>query len=65
MATHTVNATLTVEITNATALSAIGASGADERAAVQAAVQAGLKELPSVAQRYGFRILDSSATVTD
>ena len=66
MTTHTVQATLTVEITNPSALAAIAAiagGGGDERAQVQAAVNAGLRELPSVAQRYGFRITGSSATV--
>lgn len=42
----------------------ITVSGADtDRAKIQAAVDAGLKELNSVASRYGFTITDSSATV--
>ena len=66
MTTHTVHATFTVEVTNPSALAAIaslaGGSG-DERAQVEAAANAGLRELPSIVQRYGFRITDSSATV--
>lgn len=66
MATHTVHATITVEITNPSALAAIaalsGGSG-DERAQVEAAVNSGLRELPGIAQRYGFRVTESSATV--
>jgi hypothetical protein len=67
MATHTISATITVEITNPSALAAVsaisGGTGGDERAQVQAAVNAGLRELPSIAQRYGFRVTESSATV--
>lgn len=64
MATHRITANLTVEVTNPSTLAAI-AGGGDERAAVEAALEAGLKELPAIAQRYGFRILDSSVSVTD
>jgi hypothetical protein len=64
MTSYKVNATITVEVTNPAALSAIGAAGGgDERAGIEAALRAGLKELPGGAQRYGFRIVDSSATV--
>ena len=63
MATHTINATITVEVTNPTTLQALGGSG-DEAAQVQGAVDAGLKELRSIAQRYGFRIVDADATVS-
>ncbi len=63
MATHTVNATITVEVTNPTALNAIS-SGGDESSQVQAAVDAGLQELRSLAGRYGFKITDAKATVT-
>ena len=66
MTTHTVQATITVEITNPSALSSIssvtGGTG-DERAQIEAAVNAGLRELPPIAQRYGFRVVESSATV--
>jgi hypothetical protein len=62
MATHTVNATITVDVSNPAALAAFGSSG-DESAQVQAAVDAGLKELTSIATRYGFTITDASATV--
>lgn len=55
MSTHTVHATITVELTNT--------DEADERAKVEAAVKAGLKELPSVAKRYGYRIVASDASV--
>jgi hypothetical protein len=62
MATHTVTATITVDVTNPAALSAFG-DGADEAAKVQAAADAGLKELSSIAGRYGFTITGASATV--
>jgi hypothetical protein len=54
MTSYKVNATLTVEVANSTG---------DDSATIQAAVDAGLKELPGVAQRYGFRITDADATV--
>ena len=38
-------------------------AGPDELAKIQAGVEAGLKELPGVASRYGFTVTDSSATV--
>ena len=50
MATHTVQATITVETDM-------------DREKIQAALDAGLKELPGIACRYGFTITDSSATV--
>lgn len=53
MTDYTVRATLTV-------------SGAEsDRAKIQAALDAGLKELPGVASRYGFTITDASATIDD
>ena len=63
MSTHTITATIVVDITNPAALNAVGGSSGDERAQVQAAINAGLRELPSIAQRYGFKITESSATV--
>ena len=52
MTDYTVNATITV-------------SGDDnDKAKIQAAVDAGLKELTGVATRYGFTITSSSATVS-
>lgn len=64
MTKYTVTATLDVEISNPTALEALaGGGGGDERSQIQAAVDAGLRELPGVAQRYGFRISDARATV--
>lgn len=53
MSDYTVNATITVK-----------GDGTD-RSKVQSAVDAGLKELNGVAQRYGFTIVDSSATVVE
>jgi hypothetical protein len=51
MTDYTVHATITV-------------SGSDDdRAKIQAAVDAGLKELTGIATRYGFTITDSSASV--
>jgi hypothetical protein len=61
MASYKVNATITVEVTNPSALTAFG--GGDERSGIESAVQAGLRELPGVAQRYGFRVIDTSASV--
>ena len=63
MSTHTITATITVDITNPAMLKSIGGGSGDEREQVQAAINAGLRELPSIAQRYGFRITESSATV--
>jgi hypothetical protein len=51
MTDYTVNATITVS------------SGEGDRARIQAAVDAGLKELNGIASRYGFTITESSATV--
>jgi hypothetical protein len=51
MTDYTVNAKITVS------------GGDDDRAKIQAAVDAGLKELNGIASRYGFTITDSSATV--
>ena len=66
MTTYTVNATIEVEITNPSALNAIasltGGSG-DERSKVQSAVDAGLKELPGIGNRYGFAVKSATATV--
>jgi hypothetical protein len=63
MTTHTVNATIQVEITNPAALNAIAGSGGDERSRIQSAVDAGLGELRGIASRYGFSITSASATV--
>ena len=53
MTDYIVRATLTV-------------SGGDaDRAKIQAALDAGLKELPSLASRYGFTVTDATATVDD
>ncbi len=51
MTEYTVNAKITVS------------GGDDDRAKIQDAVDAGLKELNGIASRYGFTITDSSATV--
>jgi hypothetical protein len=64
MATHTVTATITVDVTNPSALQAIGGGAQDEASQVQAAVDAGLQELTSIAGRYGFAIKDATATVS-
>jgi hypothetical protein len=63
MAAHTIVATITVEVTDPSSVKALG-GGADERAEVQSAVDAGLKELKGVAQRYGFTITEANATVS-
>ena len=67
MTTHTVTATLTVEIADPRVLKSIpgvNAAGDDERAQLQAAATAGLRELQSMGGRYGFRITDATATVS-
>jgi len=38
---------------------------ASDRAKIQAGLDAGLKELPGVASRYGFTITDASATIDE
>jgi hypothetical protein len=63
MATHTVTATITVDVSNPSALNALGGGAQDEAAQVQAAVDAGLRELSSIAGRYGFTVRDATATV--
>lgn len=59
---YVVDASFTVEVTNPTVVAAIGGGG-DELAQVQAAANAGLKELQSIAGRYGFTITGSTANV--
>jgi|GEM_PF-2275285 len=53
MSEYTVRATLTVS------------GDTVDRSTVQSALDAGLKELPGLAARYGFTITDASATVED
>ncbi len=53
MTEFTVHATITVEGDSA------------DRARIQAGLDAGLKELPGVASRYGFTITDASATIDE
>ncbi|MEO6533810.1 MAG: hypothetical protein ABIO06_09585 [Pseudolysinimonas sp.] len=64
---YTVTATITVRITNPTTVTAIsamtGGGSGDERSQLQAAMDAGLKELPGIGQRYGIQVLDSHADV--
>jgi hypothetical protein len=62
MTSYRVKAELTVEVTDATALSRLGGGG-DEQATIQRALDAGIRELPGVAQRYGLKVTDASATV--
>jgi hypothetical protein len=51
-------------MTDYTVTAKITVSGSDtDRAKIQSAVDAGLKELNGIATRYGFTITDSSATV--
>lgn len=63
---YTVEVTFTVAVANPALVAAVGAVGGqpgDERSQVQAAANAGLAELQSIARRYGFEISDSSARV--
>jgi hypothetical protein len=53
MTDYTVQATLTV-----------GGEAVD-RATIQAALDAGLRELPSLAARYGFTVSDARATIDE
>ena len=67
MITHTVNVTLTVEVTNSAVLAVIPgvqAARGDERAQLQAAVDSGLRELQSLGGRYGLKVSDATATVS-
>jgi len=67
MTTHTVSVILTVEVTNPAVVSMIPgvrAAGGDEKAQLQAAVDAGLRELQSLGGRYGLKVSDASATVS-
>jgi len=64
---YAITATITVRITNPAAVAAVaamsGAGAGDERSQLQAAIAAGLKELPAIGQRYGFQVIDSHADV--
>jgi hypothetical protein len=53
MTDYTVHATLTVS------------GEAVDRATIQAALDAGLRELPSLAARYGFTVSDARATIDE
>jgi hypothetical protein len=53
MTDYTVHATLTVS------------GDAIDKSTIQAALDAGLKELPGLAARYGFTVSDASATIYD
>ena len=68
MTNYTVTATFTVSPDSPEALSRVaslaGSSGGDERSQIEAAVNAGLKEVPGLVRRYGFTVTDASATVT-
>jgi len=65
MSTHTVTVTLLVEVTNSKVLAVIAGAqaGGDERAELQAAADAGLRELKSLVGRYGLRVSEATATV--
>ncbi len=69
MGSYTVTATITFQVTNPSALQAVaalaGTNGGDERTLVEAVVRSGLRELPKVAERYGFIISASDATVDE
>ncbi|HEY4224575.1 MAG TPA: hypothetical protein VGM70_02055 [Pseudolysinimonas sp.] len=66
--TYQVDVTLTVQVTNPAAARSIaalsGSATGDERADVQAAIAAGLKELPQMVERYGFRVLAAKGRAT-
>jgi len=62
MTSYRVNAELTVEVTDPAAVRRLGA-GEDEQGAIQRALDAGLRELPGVAARYGLKVSDATATV--
>lgn len=67
MTNYTVTATFTVHADSPAALQGIaaltGTSGGDERSQIEAAVKAGLKEVPGLVRRYGFTVSDATATV--
>lgn len=63
MTTHTVHATITVEVNNGSVLAAIAGDQGDERARVERALQTGLRELPAIGQRYGFKVVDSDVAI--
>ena len=69
MTNYTVTATFTVSPDSPEALARVpalaGSSGADERSQIEAAANAGLKEIPGLVRRYGFTVTDASATVTE
>jgi hypothetical protein len=53
MTEFTVHATITVEGDSA------------DRARIQSGLDAGLKELPGIASRYGFTVTDATATIDE
>jgi hypothetical protein len=67
MASYTVTATITFDITNPSAFQAIasltGSTGGDERDQVEAIARSALMQLPTVAERYGFHITAGDAMV--
>jgi hypothetical protein len=67
MGSYTVTATITFDVTNPSALRAVaslaGTTSGDEPTLVDAVVRSGLQQLPKVADRYGFIISASDATV--
>jgi hypothetical protein len=63
---YRVDASFSVDIANSAVASALGGGQTgDQRATVQAAADAGLRELESFARRYGFTISDATATVRE
>ena len=61
---YVVDATISVEVTDPASLPTAAAGNVnDQRAQVQAAVDLGLKELASLAGRYGFKVSDAAAKV--
>lgn len=61
---HEVQARFTVEVTDGTALMLVGGTNRTEAEQLQATAERGLKELESVARRYGLSIVSSSVTVS-
>jgi hypothetical protein len=62
---YRVDATFTVEISDRAPASRFGSSQGEQRDLVQAAADAGLTELQSFAQRYGFVVSNATATVQE
>jgi hypothetical protein len=65
MSSYDITARISVSVENAAALGSVARGSGDEKAQVQSAIDAGLQELSRIAGRYGFRVIEATATVDE